>query len=124
MNIGSKQSIAFILGPRLNTQTQDIDIWVSNELVTYYDNSVYLPQFIESLKRELEYFISGEIPENYIAFKFGPTTDDASVRVKISKDKISLRCKLNNGSTVTLKTLTNEVICCYQECIKALSSNA
>lgn len=45
---------------------QIIDIWLDSILVTYHDNTVYLPAFIFSLEQELEALEKGLINADYV----------------------------------------------------------
>ena len=90
MIIGSKQSIAFEVAEFDGSNMREVDIWVGGERVTYIDNLVYLPQFIASLKRELDCIESGDISDDYIALPLGPTTDDVSARFSITVQILDL----------------------------------
>jgi hypothetical protein len=124
MIIGSKQSIAFEVAEFDGSNMREVDIWVGGERVTYIDNLVYLPQFIASLKRELDCIESGDISDDYIALPLGPTTDDVSARFSIAGTEIRLNCLLGNGNRANAALPVIEVIDYYNRCIEVLSQNA
>lgn len=52
--IGIKESFAFVIGNKTGKNMQEIDIWISGEQLTFFDNTAYLPQFVGSLESELD----------------------------------------------------------------------
>lgn len=124
MIIGNKQSIAFEVSEFDGSNMREVDIWVGGERVTYIDNLVYLPQFIASLKRELDCIESGDISDDYIALPLGPTTDYVSAKFSIDGKVIKLNCLLGNGNRVNAVLPMIEVTDYYKRCIEVLSQNA
>ncbi len=124
MIIGNKQSIAFEVAEFDGSNMREVDIWVGGELVTYIDNLAYLPQFIASLKRELDCIERGDISDEYIALPLGPTTDDVSAKFSINGKEIKLNCLLGNGSRANGALPVTEVTDYYKHCIEVLSQNA
>ena len=124
MIIGNKQSIAFEVAEFDGSNMREVDIWVEGKLVTYIDNLVYLPQFIASLKRELDCIERGDITDEYIALPLGPTTDDVSAKFSIDGKNINLNCLLGNGGRANAALPVTEVTDYYKRCIEVLSQNA
>jgi len=124
MDIGSRTELAFSIGEKQPPDMQIIDIWLDSILVTYYDNTVYLPAFIFSLEQELEDLEKGLINSDYVFFEHGPTTDDVVARAKIDGDVLYLTCELDNSQTINVSLSLCDVISTYKECIKHLSGIA
>ena len=124
MIIGNKQSIAFEVAEFDGSNMREVDIWVEGKLVTYIDNLAYLPQFIASLKRELDCIERGDITDEYIALPLGPTTDDVSAKFSIDGKNINLNCLLGNGGRANAALPVTEVTDYYKRCIEVLSQNA
>ncbi|WP_394148443.1 hypothetical protein [Shewanella atlantica] len=124
MIIGNKQTIAFVIGEFGGPNMREVDIWVGGELVTYIDNLAYLPQFIASLKRELDCIEHGDISDEYIALPLGPTTDDVSAKFSVDEKIFRLNCLLGNGNRITGTLPVIEVVDYYKRCIEVLSQNA
>ena len=53
MDIGLRGELAFSIGEKQSPTLQNVDIWLDSVLLTYFDNTVYLPGFLNSLKSEL-----------------------------------------------------------------------
>ena len=124
MIIGNKQSIAFEVAEFDGSNMREVDIWVGGERVTYIDNLAYLPQFIASLKSELDYIERGDISEEYIALPLGPTTDAVSAKFYIDGKEIKLNCLLGNGNRANAALPVIEATDYYKRCIEVLSKNA
>ena len=120
MDIGSRTELAFSVGKKQPPDMQIVDIWLNSVLITYYDNSVYLPTFIGSLERELEDIENGVINLEYIFFDHGPTTDDVFARAKLVGDQIYINCELDNGEAFSVKLPIDLIINTYKKCIKVL----
>jgi len=124
MDIGSRTELAFSIGEKQPPDMQIIDVWLDSILVTYYDNTVYLPAFIFSLEQELEDLERGLINSDYVFFEHGPATDDVVARAIIDGDVLYLICELDNGQTINVSLSLCDVISTYKECIKLLSGTA
>jgi hypothetical protein len=120
MDIGLRSDLSFSIGEKQPPDMQIVDIWLNSVLITYYDNSVYLPTFIGSLERELKDIENGLVNSDYIFFDHGPTTDDVIVRAKLVDDQIYINCDLDNGESFSVKLPVNVFINTYKKCIKAL----
>ena len=120
MEIGSRSELCFSIGEKQPPDMQIVDIWLDSVLLTYYDNSVYLPTFIGSLERELEDIENGVVNLDYIFFDHGPTTDDVIARAKLVDDQIYINCDLDKGESFSVKLPLNVFINTYKKCIKAL----
>lgn len=123
MEIGNKEELAFVIGPKINQEQQEVDIWASNVLITHFDHLVYLPQFINSLKCEASDIESGKIDSDYVLFNLGPTTDDVSARATISGDNINIVCDLSEGDInrlIDLTMKTNTIVKLYRDTVEAL----
>jgi hypothetical protein len=125
MEIGSKEELAFVIGPKINQEQQEVDIWVSNVLITHFDHLVYLPHFINSLNCEASDIDSGKIDSDYIFFNLGPTTDDVSARATIRGDNINIVCDLtesdiNINRLIHLTAKTNTIVKLYRDTVEAL----
>jgi hypothetical protein len=123
MIIGNKQSIAFQVAEFDGSKMREVDIWVGGERVTYIDNLAYLPQFIASLKRELDCIERGDIFDEYIALPLGPTTDAVSAKFSIDGKEIKLNCMLGNGNRARAVLPVFEIVENYKQCIEVLSQN-
>lgn len=122
--IGNKDTLAFVLGDKIDKELQNIDIWIANELVTFVDNTAYLPQFISSLESELDDLKSGNVDSDYIFLNLGPTLDDVSVRVELHGSQIFIKCCLytDDGKIFSVKMNKNELMESYETCIKRLKN--
>ena len=120
--IGNKNELAFVVDDSLKNGLLKINIWVNNELITYIDNMVNLPQFITSLEHEFNFIKNNEINENYVFFNFGPTTDAVEARAIIEKENIKLSCKLNNGKNINAVFSFIQFVSTYEEIINKLKS--
>lgn len=92
--------------------------------VTYIDSLAYSPQFIASLKRELDCIERGDINDEYIALPLGPATDDVSAKFYIDGKNINLNCLLGSGGRGNAALPVTEVTDYYNRCIEVLSQNA
>jgi len=119
--IGNKESFAFVLGKKTEEDIQQIDIWVSGELLTFVDNSAYLPQFISSLESELDDLKNGNVDSDYVFLNLGPTLDDVSARIEINGEQVFLKCHLykGDGKIISLRINRDELIECYEACINS-----
>jgi len=124
MEIGSKSRLAFSIGDKQSSNMLAVDIWLNSILLTYYDNSVYLPAFIFSLKQELQDIENSSIDSNYVFFDHGSTTDDVVSRAKITDHFIHINCELENGQKVNTKLVVKDVVAIYKSCINKLSAIA
>ncbi|RTR34227.1 hypothetical protein [Shewanella atlantica] len=120
MEIGNKNEFCFVIGEAKDTDIQVVDIWLSGSLVTYFDNSVYVPQFLESLRQELSILESGSIPAGYIALALGPTTDDVSARFKIIGPDLEISFELGESQPKVTHVSLSSTIAAYRECIGLL----
>ena len=124
MDIGLRDEIAFSIGKKQSSTIQTVDIWLDSVLITYFDNSAYLPTFVHSLKRELEDIENGLIHGDYVFFDHGPTTDDVVAHAKLIGNEICVNCELDSGSKVSVKLPISTIIAIYKNCIDLLSINA
>ncbi|MDN5501407.1 MAG: hypothetical protein L0G80_15940 [Shewanella sp.] len=122
MDIGLRSELAFSIGEKQSPTMQSVDIWLGSVLITYFDNTAYLPAFVNALRRELANIEKGEVASGYTFFNLGPTTDDAVARAKIIEDKIEVSCVLNNGNVVKVILFVENTISAYKECIRVLST--
>ena len=122
--IGNKETFAFVIGDKINRDLREVNIWVSNELVTYIDNTAYLPQFISSLEKELADLKDGNVDSEYIFLNLGPTLDDVSARVELDGNMVFLKCLLyiGDGKIVTLRMDKDELMGSYETCIEQLKA--
>jgi hypothetical protein len=124
MDIGSRDELAFSIGEKQSSTLRVVDIWLNSVLITYFDNSAYLPTFVHSLERELEDIKSGLIHRDYVFFDHGPTTDDVIARAKLIGNQIYFNCELDNGSKVEAYLPVATVVTTYKKCISLLGANA
>ncbi len=122
--IGNKDTLAFVLGNKNEKDLREVDIWIANELVTFIDNTAYLPQFISSLESELDDLKSGNVDSDYVFLNLGPTLDDVSVRVELDGSHIFIKCCLyiNDGKIFSVKMNKDELMESYETCIKRLKN--
>ena len=118
--IGNKKKLAFVVGDKRKNELQEVNIWLNNELISYVDNMVYLPQFINSLKSEIAKIEKEEINKNHLFFNLGPTTDAAVTKLTVENKEITLNCNLENGKKLKALLLPNELISIYKEAINEL----
>lgn len=118
--IGNKRKLAFVVGDKRENKLQEVNIWVNNELISYVDNMVYLPQFIESLKSEVSKIEKKEINKDHHFFNLGPTTDAVEAKLSIENKEIILKCNLDNGKKLKALLLSSELISIYKETISEL----
>jgi hypothetical protein len=122
MDIGLRSEFAFSIGEKHSSTLQNVDIWLDSVLLTYFDNTVYLPSFTNSLENELAYIESGCMDNDYLFLNHGPTTDDMVARATLSGNKIHLSCVLNSGKKVEKELSLGLVISTYKKCMGALAT--
>jgi len=122
MDIGLRGELAFSIGEKQSPTLQNVDIWLDSVLLTYFDNTVYLPGFLNSLKSELTDIENDDIDDSYIFFNHGPTTDDVVARATLNEGYIHLSCILNSGEKVEKELSLGVVISTYKKCISALAT--
>ncbi len=121
MIIGDKGIFAFVIGQKEDDTMQVVDIWMNNELITYFDNTVYLPQFINSLVKEVDNLEKNKIQVDYVFLNYGPTTDDISSRIKLVDDHIKIFVSYNDGKQFNIQIELMELIKIYKETIGILT---
>ncbi len=122
MDIGLRSKLAFSIGEKHSPTLRNVDIWLDSVLLTCFDNTVYLPGFINSLKNELADIENNNIDDSYIFFNHGPTTEDVVTRAALNKQSIHLSCILNSGEKVEKELPLSLVISTYKKCISALEA--
>ena len=122
MDIGLRSEFAFSIGEKHSPTLQCVDIWFDSVLLTYSDNIVYLPGFINSLKNELTDIEAGNINNDYMFLNHGPTTDDVVAKATLNRDYIHLSCILDNGEKVDKELSLTEAVSTYKKCISALAT--
>jgi hypothetical protein len=120
MVIGNKEVFAFVIGQKENATMQIVDIWIENELITKFDNTVYLPQFVNSLTLEVGTLEKNKVQDDYIFLNYGPTTDDVSSRIKFTNDDIHIDVNFNDGKQVRSKIMRTDLIEIYKKTIDVL----
>jgi len=147
MLIGNKKIFAFLIDDleEGSGDLQSVNIWINNEDVTYIDNIVYLPQFVQSLKNDLLWMRSNRIKEcigvktekdavkkyfkeldeeavKYRFLNYGPTTDDVRSFIFESENSIFIIYKLNDSITVkSISICKPELKQIYERIIEVLS---
>ncbi len=121
MEIGHRDTFSLVVGKKISPKQQYVDIWTGGVRLTYIDNLVYVPQFVTSVRREMEILKTRNLPKCYAALHWGPTTDDFVGRFKIRNSaEIQLHCKLDNGSKVTTNIAIEKLIAVYSQCLDEL----
>jgi hypothetical protein len=123
MLIGSKEKIAFEVGNKLSSDQQEVNIWISNTLVTEFDNCAYVPQFIHSVKLEAIDVVGRDIDDDTMFLDFGPTTDDVSVRGSIEDGVLTLAADYKGVDLEKVRIEVSEYIDMYDSIIEALQVN-
>ena len=125
IQIGDKTKFAFEIREKLDGPFQNVDIWANSVLLTSNDNTVYLPQFIHSLKVELENISSASLKPEDAFLNFDPTTDDVVARADNNQGVSLLKIEVVDSNQVLSLTLkTSVLISYYQKCIDVLTCNA
>ncbi|MES9854495.1 MAG: hypothetical protein ABW170_21990 [Candidatus Thiodiazotropha sp. L084R] len=120
MDIGDKHKLAFVIGERSGRDLRVVDIYIVNELITFYDNTAYIPQFTYSIECEATDIENKNIYDDYFFLDCGPTTDDVKARGFIEEGCVHLHCELDNGKIVEAKLPVNYVITIYRSVAKTL----
>ncbi len=120
MRIGDKDKFAFIIGDRTSRDLREVDIYIANELITYYDNAAYIPQFAFSLECEASDIENRKVSNDYVFLDWGPTTDDVVARGVVDNKNIQLLCKLDNGKEIDILLSTDYVVSVYKDAAKTL----
>lgn len=120
MDIGDKSIVGFTVGERISQDQRLVNVYVGNELVTFYDNTVYVPQFAHSVEYEASDIEKRNISEEYFFLDWGPTTDDVSARGVIDGDILKLHCELRNGKLVKVEMPIEYVVSVYREVVSEL----
>lgn len=120
MKIGDKHKIAFVIGERTDRDLRRVDIYIANQLVTYFDNTTYVPQFVASIEYEASGLAKGNIGNEYVFLNWGPTTDDVVARGVLDENSLKLHCELGNGKEVNIRLPVAYVISVYRSTTNAL----
>lgn len=120
MDIGDKSKVAFIIGERTSHDLRVVNVYIGNELVTYYDNTAYVPQFVHSVECEASDIENRNISNEYSFLDWGPTTDDVSVRGVLENNDLRLTCKLRNGKLIEITMPIEYVVSVYREAASSL----
>ena len=120
MNISDNSKIGFSIGEKTSRDLRVVDVYVGGELVTYYDNTVYVPQFIHSVETEASNIEVGNLSSEYFFLDWGPTTDDVSARGQVANDNLKLSCELRNGKFIEVTLPIEYVVSVYREAASEL----
>ena len=120
MVIGDKSKVAFIVGRRTSRDLRVVDIYVGNILVTYYDHTAYVPQFVHSIECDIDDLVGKKIDHSDRFMDWGPTTDDSYVKGVVEGANITLICRLVSGEFVIVEMPTQQLIETYQSVAKEL----
>ena len=120
MNIGDNSKIGFIIGQRTSRDLRIVDVYVGDILVTYYDNTAYVPQFIHSIESEASDIEKRNISDQYFFLNWSPTTDDVSARGELDNDNLRLTCELRNGKVIEITLPIGYVVSVYREAASKL----
>jgi hypothetical protein len=120
MDIGDKNSIAFIIGERAGRDLRVVNVYVGGELITCYDNTAYVPQFVHSIAREATDIADRNISEQYSFLNWGPTTDNVSARGVLEGSNLRLTCDLRDGKKVSISVPADKMVAIYREAADAL----
>lgn len=120
MDIGDKSKIAFIIGERAGKDLRIVNVHVGGELVTYYDNTAYVPQFVHAIEREALDIENKNISDEYRFLNWGPTTDDVSARGVWEGGNLRLACDLRDGKTIEVSVPAEYLVAVYREVAIAL----
>jgi len=120
MDIGDKSKLAFVIGERAGQDLRMVNVYVGGELVTYYDNTAYVPQFVHSIEREALAIENNNISDEYVFLNWGPTTDDVSARGAWEGGNLRLTCDLRDGKKTEISVPAEYLVAVYREVANAL----
>jgi hypothetical protein len=115
MDIGDKSKIAFTIGDRASQDLRVVNVYVGDELVTYYDNTVYVPQFVYSIESEALDLEKSNVSNEYFFLNWGPTTDDVSARGVLEGGNLKLTCELRNGKLIMVTIPIEYMVSVYRK---------
>ncbi|WP_231758801.1 hypothetical protein [Microbulbifer elongatus] len=95
--IGQKDSLHFVMGTNDHEQLRDVGIFYKDVSLTPVDRMAYVPQFICSMKNELEELRNRRINEDAFFLNLGPTTDDCSARIKLVGGQARISFDIEGG---------------------------
>ncbi|GAB1267012.1 hypothetical protein NBRC116493_02650 [Aurantivibrio infirmus] len=116
-SFGDKDRLCFEVGDKKVGGLLPMEIYAAKESVTPFDKHAYLPSFIASLERELDTIKKGGIPEEFIYFNHGPTTDDVYGKVAFINNEAKLTFEFRGEKQVVVMLSVAELIEIYNEVI-------
>ena len=124
MMIGNKDKFAFEIGENRSGDLHQVDIWVADVKLTFFDTMAYVPQFIHSVEKEAQDIEDGKINDEYILLNWGPTTDDVIARGRIKDDFILINCDLADGRVATIIIETKQLLSLYRNVVSELKKRS
>ncbi len=107
-----------LVGRECRDQSREVGIFYGNVSLTPHDQSVYLPQFIHSLRIELDEILNNRINPDGFILDLGPTTDDCSARIELIGADAKLSFEVNAGEVIVTTLPPTYLVKIYQRVIK------
>ncbi|TCI01076.1 hypothetical protein EZV61_19310 [Corallincola luteus] len=121
--IGNESGLNFRIRKPLEGPYIEVDIWFKDVHLTPIDNVAYLPQFLHSMRSELEELKEKSINPDGFFLYFGATTDDCSSRIKLEGDTAIVTFEVEEGVIHPMKCSASDLINLYSETIEALEKH-